>query len=160
IVYCDFLAMYPSVNCLLNLWGFVTARNIRIVDHCQDEIVEWLGRISTDDLFEQPTWKHLTAFVRLLPHPHILPTLAKYNPATNDWQVAVNHLYAENKDDALWFSLPDVVASFLLTGRIPKIVDAFRLEAHGVLAGLKPTKLRGVIEVDPRRHDFFQVVIE
>ena len=91
-----------------------------------------------------------------------LPSRGRYSAASNDWQVAVNHLYADSNDpkQALWFSLPDVVASVLLTGRIPKIVDAFRIEPHGPLQGMKPTKLRGTIEVDPPRQDFFKVVIE
>jgi hypothetical protein len=160
VVYTDFLSMYPTVNSLLGLWSFVVANNIKIVDHCHDEITEFLSRLSFDDLFEQQTWKHLAAFVRVLPNGDVVPTRARYNPATNDWQVAVNHLYADKEEDALWFSLPDVVGSYLLTGRIPKIVDAFRLEARGVLAGLKPTKLRGAIDVDPRHQDFFKVVIE
>jgi hypothetical protein len=160
VVYTDFLSMYPTVNSLLGLWPFVVARNIKIVDHCQAEIIEFLRRLSIDDLFEQQTWKNLTAFVRVLPYGDVLPTRAKYNPATNDWQVAVNHLYFDREEDALWYSLPDVVASLLLTGHIPKIVDAFRLEARGVLPGLKPTKLRGAIDIDPRHQDFFKVVIE
>jgi hypothetical protein len=45
-------------------------------------------------------------------------------------------------------------------GRIPKIVDAFRIEARGKLTGLRPTKLRGKIDVDPGEQDFFRVAIE
>jgi len=59
-----------------------------------------------------------------------------------------------------WYSLPDVAASVLLTGRIPKIVDAFFLQPNGKLNTLKPTKLRGTIDVDPSRQDFFRAVIE
>ncbi len=82
--------------------------------------------------------------------------------ASHDWQVAVNHLYAgdHQANKALWFSLPDVVASVLLTGRIPKIIDEFRLQSRGTLDGLQPTKLRGAIEIDSRNQDFFRVVIE
>ncbi len=76
--------------------------------------------------------------------------------------MAVNHLYADQNDptQALWFSLPDVVASVLLTRRIPNIVDAFRIEARGQLKGLKSCKLRSVVNVNPRKQDFFRVVIE
>src|SRR5262249_51106132 len=48
----------------------------------------------------------------------------------------------------------------ILTGRIPKIVNAFRLEPVGKLPTLKPVKLRGVVEIDPRDQDFFKTVIE
>jgi hypothetical protein len=161
VVYVDFLSMYPTVNSLMNLWQFVIARKITIVDHRQQEISDFLQRISVDSLFQPDTWKHLTAFVRVIPDGDILPTRAQYSTISHDWQVALNHLYASGPEDALWFSLPDLVASVLLTGRIPTIVDAFRIElSGGMLKDLKPARLQGGIEIDPRKDDFFKAVIE
>lgn len=162
VVYTDFLSMYPTVNSLMNLWSFVIARKIKIIEHCQTEIEEFLANVTAGDIFTPATWKQMTAFVRVIPNGDILPSRAKYNPETNDWQVAVNHLYAQtdDPDDALWFSLPDIVASRILTGRVPKVIDAFRIKPDGTLRGLKATKLRGVVEVDPRKRDFFRIVIE
>lgn len=161
VVYTDFLSMYPTVNRLMGLWRFVTASEIRVVEHCQAETQAFLSRLTADDLFKPETWKHLTGFARIIPDSDILPTRGKYGVETNDWQVGINHLYADDDPhNALWFSLPDVVVSVLLTGRVPKIVDAFRIEPCGTLADLKSTKLRGAIEVDPRHQDFFKVVIE
>jgi hypothetical protein len=162
VVYTDFLSMYPTVNSLMNLWSLVIARKIRVVEHCQEDIQEFLAKLQEDDLFNPATWKHLTAFVRVIPNGDVLPSRGKYNPETNDWQVAVNYLYgkSDSLDDALWFSLPDIIASKLLTGRIPKIVDAFRIEPVGHLAGLKRIKLRNAVEVHPRKQDFFTAVIE
>jgi hypothetical protein len=163
VVYTDFLSMYPTVNSLMGLWKFVTAKKIIVIEHCQSEIETFLRQVTVDRLFEQDFWKGLTAFVQIIPSGDVLPSRGRYNAQSNDWQVAVNHLYAgsDNPDDALWYSLPDVVASVLLNkGRIPKIVDAFRIEPRGKLRGLKFTKLRGQIEVDPREQDFFKVVIE
>jgi hypothetical protein len=92
---------------------------------------------------------------------HILPSRGKYSSASNDWQVGVDHIYSDSANPtALWYSLPDVVASVILTGNVPKIVDAFRLKAVGKTHGLNPVSLRGNIQVDPRREDFFRVVIE
>jgi len=48
----------------------------------------------------------------------------------------------------------------ILTGRVPKVIDAFRIEARGISAELKPIALRGMIAVDPKAEDFFKVVIE
>jgi hypothetical protein len=164
VAYTDFLSMYPTVNSLMNLWRFVTAREIRIVEHCQQEIIAFLQRLTASpaDLFNPETWRQLTAFVRVVPDGDILPSRGRYNAESNDWQVAVNHLYADRNDSsqALWFSLPDVAASVLLTGRIPNIVDAFRIKARGRLNGLKSCMLRGVVRVNPRTQDFFRVVIE
>jgi hypothetical protein len=164
VVYIDFLSMYPTVNSLMDLWRFVTARKITVVEHCQHEIEPFLQQLTANprDLFKPDTWKQLTAFVQLIPTGDILPSRGRYNRETNDWQVAVNHIYADPNDStqAIWFSLPDVAASVLLSGRMPNIVDAFRIEAHEQLKELEPCKLRGVVDVDPRKQDFFRVVIE
>jgi hypothetical protein len=121
-----------------------------------------LHKLTPDRLFEQKTWKELTAFVQIIPDGDILPSRGQYNPETKDWQVAIKHLYAKSDDakQALWFSLPDIAASVLLTKRVPEIVNGFRLKVAGQLEGLTPTKLRGMIDVDPAREDSFRVVIE
>jgi hypothetical protein len=157
VVFTDFLSMYPTVNSLMNLWSFVIARRINVIEHCQDRVDKFLRSLNPSDFFKPAIWKELTAFVKIIPDGDILPSRAKYSSTSNDWQVAVNHLYSK---EALWFSLPDVAASVLLTGEVPKIIDAFRIEAEGRIANLESTKLRGVIKIDPRKEDFFRVVIE
>ncbi len=160
IVYTDFRSMYPTVNSLMGLWQFVTAREIKVVEHCRSEIEDFLRGLTADKLFVRDTWKDLTGFVRLVPDGDILPVRGKYSKESNDWQVGINHLYADS-NNALWFSLPDVAASVILTGQVPKIVDAFRIVPNGTLRGLaRKVKLRGTITVDPRKQDFFKVVIE
>jgi hypothetical protein len=162
VVYVDFLSMYPTVNSLMGLWRFVIARDIRVIKHRAAEVERFLRTMTPDRLFAPSTWKRLNGFVRIIPNGDILPSRARYSAESNDWQVALNHLYAanDNPDDALWFSLPDVVASVLLTGKVPKIVDAFYIEPRGIQKGLKPVKLQGGITVDPCRQDFFKTVIE
>ena len=160
VVYTDFLSMYPTVNSLMGVWQFVIAKEIKVRNHCQEEITSWLESISSDDLFNPDTWKKLTAFVRVLPQGDVLPSRGRYNLTTNDWQVAINQLRSDTAEDALWFALADVAAAVILTGKVPRILDAFTLEAHGILPGLQPTKLRRSIEVDPRHQDFFKLVIE
>ena len=101
----------------------------------------------------------MNGFVKVVPNGDVLPIRSKFSSASNDWQVGINHVYAK-KEDALWYSIPDVVASILSTGRVPEIVDAFLIEPSGVLFELIPTKLRGMVEVDPEHNDFFKVVVE
>jgi hypothetical protein len=162
VVYTDFLSMYPTVNSLMNLWDFVTAEEVVVEEHCAESIHDWLAQLNPQLLFQQQTWKELPAFVQVIPNGDILPSRGRYNPETNDWQVGINHLYAgeAQQNQALWFSLPDVAASVLLTGRMPKILDAFRLMPKGKLKELTRTKLRGMIDVDPAEEDFFRVVIQ
>ena len=154
--------MYPTVNSLMGLWKFVIANEILVARDCKSEIEGFLGRLSPDRLFRPETWKRLPGFVKVIPNGDILPSRAKYNSATNDWQVAVNHVYAEesNPNHGLWYSLPDVAASVLHTGRVPKVVDAFRIRPSGIISSLKSTALRGAVVIDPRRQDFFKIVIE
>jgi hypothetical protein len=161
VVYTDFLSMYPTVNSLMGLWRFVTAERIA-VEECRDDVDTFLRGLRPAHLFNPETWHKLTAFVRVVSDGDTLPTRSPY-AETHDWQVAVSHLYgseANAEKHALWFSLPDVVASVLLTGRVPRIVDAFRIVAHGQLTTLTQTSLRSVIDIDPRRQDFFRVVVE
>jgi hypothetical protein len=162
IVYVDFLSMYPTVNALMDLWRFVIAREITVVEHCQTEIEDFLNGLKANDLFTSGTWKRLPAFVRVIPSGDILPSRGKYSVDSNDWQVAINYLYSRSDkvEDGLWFSLPDVVASKILTGSVPKIVDAFRIQPSGPMPELQPIKLRGMVEVDPIKKDFFKEVIE
>jgi hypothetical protein len=161
VEYVDFLSMYPTVNGLMDLPRFLIARRVRI-RRCRDEIQTFLGRLTPEKLFHPRTWKELPAFVKVVPDGDLLPSRAKYSAASNDWQVAVNHLYASDNapSEGLWFSAPDVAASVLLTRRIPKIVDAFKLVPVGKLTTLKPVRLGGRVAVDPRTQDLFRTVIE
>jgi hypothetical protein len=162
VVYTDFLSMYPTVNSLMGLWQFVIAREISVKENCKNEIASFLQTLTAADLFDAAAWGQMTGFVKIVPNGDILPSRGKYNVETNDYQVAVNYLYAADADAAngMWWSLPDVVASVIETGRIPHIVDAFRIVPRGTADGLKPTALRGVVSIDPQLQDFFKVVIE
>jgi hypothetical protein len=159
VVYTDFLSMYSTVNSLMSLWRFVIAHEIRIVQHCNQKVNTFLRGLSPDALFEPKNWQHMTGFVKVVPNGDILPIRSKYSAANNDWQVGINHVYAK-EEDALWYSIPDVVASLLLTGRVPEIVDAFLIEPYRKLPSLTSTKLRGMVEVDPAHDDFFRVIVE
>jgi hypothetical protein len=158
VVYTDFLSMYSTVNSLMGLWRFVIAHEIRVVEHSKDQVEAFLRKLTPDILFDPETWTRMNGFVKVVPNGDVLPVRSKYSAASNDWQVGLNHVYA--KQDALWYSIPDVVASILSTGRVPEIADAFLIKPSGVLLELIPTKLRGIVEVDPECDDFFRLIVE
>src|SRR5208283_2669354 len=162
VVYTDFRSMYPTVNSLMGLWRFVIAKKIKVIPGCKREIRDFLSEISSSVLFKPSTWSRLHGFVRIVPDKDLLPSRSKYSLESNDWQVALNYLSAmdDNPNNALWFSLPDVAASVLLTGKLPKIIDAYRIESLDLLDDLEPIKLRSTIDVDPKNQDFFKIVIE
>ena len=131
VVYTDFLSMYPTVNSLMGLWSYLTAETIEILPGDVAETVDFLRTITPETLFDPQTWTRLPAFARVIPDGDILPTRATYSRESNDYQVALNHLYAKSDDpkDGLWYALPDLAASVLLTGRVPRVVDAFAIRA-------------------------------
>src|SRR5207244_3906586 len=48
----------------------------------------------------------------------------------------------------------------ILTAENVLLEKAIRIVTHGQQKGLKPTNLRGMVEVDPRKHDLFRVMVE
>jgi hypothetical protein len=160
VVYTDFMSQYSTVNVLMGLWRFVTAGEIVVVEDAREELAVLLRGVTPEWVLDQANWKRLAGFARIIPDGDVLPLRAKYGG--NDWQIGVNYVYAGSDDpgDALWYSWPDLVASVLLTGRQPRIVEAFKIEPVGTMDGLKPVAFRGQVPIDPRTQDFFKAVIE
>ena len=154
VVYVDFLSMYPTVNSLLGLWPFITAERIEVVD-ATAEVQALLDDVTLDDGFDPLFWPGLTFFAQIVPEGDVLPVRAEYDGSS--FTIGVNPLTA---DRPLWYAGPDLVASTLLTGKAPKVVQAFKLVPHGTLSTLRPVNLAGVIPIDPRADDFFRFVIE
>ena len=160
IVYTDFLSMYPTVNTLMGLWSYVVAEKIEVVPNVIAATEHFLRTVTPETLFDPKAWTQLAVFARVIPDGDILPTRAQYSAESNDYQVAINHLYAGDDKEGVWYALPDLAASVLLTGRVPNVVDAFRIVPKGQLPTLRPVTLRGAVKIDPRRQDFFKTVIE
>jgi hypothetical protein len=156
VVYTDFVSMYPTVNALLGNWSLLTAREIRVVD-ATEEVRDFLNGVELEDCFRPETWQQLQAFVKVRADGEIYPVRVTYDPHGQSWQIGSNPLKSA---DPLWFALPDVVTAKLLSHRTPEVVEAFRLVADGQQKGLRETKLRGLVSVDPRSQDFFRHVIE
>jgi hypothetical protein len=160
VCYVDFLSQYSTVNVLMGLWRFVTASEIRVVEDAREELAALLAEVTPDWVLDPANWKRLTGYARIIPDGDIVPLRAKYGG--NDWQIGVNcaHASTDDPDDALWYSWPDLVASVLLTGKQPRVTEAFKIEAVGTMDGLTPVTFRGQVPIDPRTQDFFKVVIE
>jgi hypothetical protein len=160
VVYTDFLSQYSTVNVLMGLWQFVTAREIRVIEDRREELAALLRGVTPEWVLDPSNWKHLAGFARIIPDGDVLPLRAKYRG--NSWQIGINYVHAGSDDpnDGLWYAWPDLVASVLLTGKVPHILEAFRLAPIGKAKGLKKLAFRGQVPIDPRSQDFFQAVIE
>ncbi len=71
----------------------------------------------------------------------------------------MNYLTSEKP---LWFTLADVIASKLLSGKVPKIIEAITFSPKEPQSGLKIVKIAGNPDyrVDPANDDFFKSLID
>ena len=155
VVYVDFKSMYPTVCALMEVWKLLTARTIRPVD-ATDDVQQLLGEIDAEACFDPSTWTQFVGVAQIVPDGDVLPARARYG-AGPSWQIGVNPLTSQQP---MWFTIPDLIASKLLTGRTPKILRAIRFAGDGQIADLRPVDLLGATRVDPTERDFFRTVIE
>jgi hypothetical protein len=157
VVYTDFTSQYPTVNTLLGLWRVLTAKKVRVRDATR-KTRALLKSLTVDRLLDPKLWPKLAFFALIQPQGDVLPVRAVYGEdrASGDTNIGLNPLTSEKP---LWFAGPDIVASVLLTGKVPKIIRAIRFQPIGIQHGMKPVEL-GEGEIDPRRDDFFRMVIE
>jgi hypothetical protein len=154
VVYVDFMSQYPTVNSLMGLWRFLTAEQLIAVDATK-EASELLKTLTLEKTLSPKLWERLPFFALIQPSEDIVPVRTRYNEKNSN--IGVDPL-TSNKP--IWYAGPDIVASVLLTGKVPQILKAVRVIPKGTQAGLKPIALRGAIDIDPMSQDFFRAVIE
>jgi hypothetical protein len=151
--------MYPTVCTLMQLWPFFIASGMTWRSAKRD-VTKFLREITLADLQRPDTWRHLTTLVRVQPQADIFPARAKYGFGQDaHYTIGLNFLTA---DESLWFTLADCIASKLLTGKSPKIIEAVRFEPKSPQTNLRPILIAGNPEyrIDPVNDDFFRRIIE
>ncbi|ATY85835.1 hypothetical protein CVV65_13605 [Kyrpidia spormannii] len=153
----DVQSMYPSVFVLQGLWDFVTADKIRY-EQCGEEVARWLETLTLDEMLKKETFKRLNVICEVIPAGHWLPTKADYGG--NSFNIGINYL--DLGGVSKWFTLADLVACKLKTGKVPKILRAYRFIPEGKQETLRPVALLGNPDllIDPAKDDFFKTVIE
>ena len=157
VMYCDFLSMYPTVCTLMNLWEFITANGIDEKDVAA-EIRDKLNKVKAEDLLQPDYWNGLQVLVQIIPDGDILPVRAQYGH-DDIFTIGVNKLtYGE----PLWYTLADCIASKLLSGKTPNIVQAISFIPRGKQEKLKPVKIFGNPDycVNPKEMSFFKRLID
>jgi hypothetical protein len=156
VLYCDFLSMYPTVCTLMGLWRFVIAQGMDWTTST-DRVRSLLETVSLDDLKRPEFWPLLTTIVRVAPQADIFPVRTKYDGQSQT--IGLNRL---TSDKPLWFTLADVIASKLLSGKVPSIVEAITFSPKGPQSGLRAVMIAGNPDylVDPANDDFFKRLID
>jgi hypothetical protein len=150
----DFMSQYPTVNELLGNWRVLTAKNVTFPDATK-EVRRLLSQITRERCFDRKLWHRFKFFGLVRPDNDILPVRTMYNGTTQN--IGINYLTSK---EPIWFAGPDIIASILLTGRIPRVEKAIHVLAQDKQAGLTSTSLRGMVKGDAKRHSFFKHVIE
>lgn len=156
VILCDFLSMYPTVCTLMGLWRFVTATGIKRRRATQ-KTRQFLSKVTLADLQSPDVWQNLVVLVKVQPDDDIFPVRAAYGGDTIA-TIGANYL----RSSSLWFTLADCIASKLLTGKAPKIVEAVSFEPGPMQPDLRSINVSGnpQYRVDPVETDFFRRVIE
>lgn len=157
VILCDFLSMYPTVCTLMGLWKFVTAQGMTWRDSTATT-KQWLATIVLADLKTPQKWLELTTLVRVQAKEDIFPVRASYGDSDHT-TIAANYLTA---DIGLWFTLADCVASKLLTGKVPEVLEAVTFAPKEPQTGLQAINISGNSNyaVNPATDDFYKRIIE
>ncbi len=150
----DFLSMYPTVCTLQNLWKFVIAKRIEY-HKATRKITNFINGFSLKDIQDKENWTKLQGIVLVEPDSDVLPLRARYG-SKNVWNIGTSHVTSKTP---LWYSISDVLASKLYTGKTPKILKAFWFVPVGIQQGLKTIDIHG-IKINPYTQDLFKELIE
>jgi hypothetical protein len=156
VVPVDLTSEYPSVDALLGIWDVLTAARLTTEDATKD-VRALLTNVTLDKLFHRASWKQFKFYARIMPEGDILPVRSVYGGKSGTCNIGLNAL---NWKQSTWIAGPDLIASVLLSGHTPNVLEAFRIVPHGKQRGLRPIELRSAILVNPRKEDFFTRVIE
>lgn len=160
VIYTDFKSQYPTVNALMGLQDLLLAERIEVRQGAEVAagVRAWLALVvanGPDELHTSAAWRRLRCLVKVRPDGDLLPVRARYGPEGTN--IGLNYLTGL----PVWYTLADVVASTLLTGKAPEVLEAIELVPIGRVE-TRPLDLFG----DPRYHmdlnkrDLFTGVID
>jgi hypothetical protein len=156
VIYTDFKSMYPTVNSLMGLWKFVKADGFEWHDVTQ-EAQHFLERIERDDFQNPANWTKLHTIVQVKADKDVFPVRAKYDAKINT--IGLNYLSSQKP---LWYTLADVIAAKLLTGKAPVILKAIGFKPAKPQCGLKEVCLFGdkAFAIHPLKDDAFKRFVD
>lgn len=156
VSYIDFTSMYPSIYSLLGMDRFLKAKKIIFKD-TTIETQNILESIHIEDISKKETWSCLTTICKIVPDNDILPVRSQYG-TKNTTNIGTN--YVKSTDNtSLWYSLPDLIASKMLSGKTPKILEAITFEPQGIQDELQEIAILKGISIKPE-DDFIKKLIE
>jgi len=158
IAYCDFKSQYPTVNALLNLQELLLAEYIT-VKHNTAAVQRFLDQVQLQDLQRPEVWKKLRVLVKFAPNGDVVPN--KFKTVDDETGDKVNgYAVCYTNGPASWYAVSDAIASKLLTGKAPTLIDAVCMYPSGQV-DTQRLNLFGdeKYSIDLSQQDFFTEVI-
>ena len=158
VIHTDFTSQYPTVNALLGNWNVLTSSSVRFVDY-RAKARTLLSTAELNGAFDRKFWKQLSFFALVKPKGDILPVRTVYDNGRNKrtQNIGLNYL---SSNTPIWYAGPDLIASKILTGKAPRILQAIQLIPGNPQKSVKATNLGGMVEIKPLEEDFYCKVIE
>lgn len=158
VVVADVTSMYPTVFILLHLQQVLASKSLWIRDATEDT-QRIIDGISLSDLERPETWQKLNRLVLVEPYGDMLPVrwrepLPGEDPS-GPFTIAISPYTCRRP---CWYTLADVIAAKIRSGRIPKVLRAIEVIGHGQKR-LTPVSLRKSFRVDPN-NEIFKTIVE
>ena len=164
----DFASQYPTAYVLQGLWRFQIAQTLRWHEEDPQLAQAIVDRVNVDDVLDPATWGELHRLVLVQPGGDALPTRARYQQRRRRagkrqssvlWNVGISLRVG---GPSQWWTLSDVVASKLETGRAPVILRSILFEAGPPQARLRLLDVAGdpAYRVEPYEDDAIQRLVE
>jgi len=151
----DFKSMYPTLFVLMDLWKYLVAERIEYYDST-DETKNLLSKIDLNSLTDPSLYPKLVTIVQILPEDDSLPVRAHYGEDKSVYNIGVNYLTSRVPP---WYTLADVIASKLLTGKVPKILQAITFRVVGIQNNLQAVQIPGGLTL-PAGDDLIRALTE
>ena len=153
VVAVDFSSQYPVVAHLLGLWGLVTSARLSAAD-ATEEVRELLERASLAQVLDPALWPQLAGFALVEPEGDWLPRRAYFSGSADLPRTSLGPTWGRPG----WWALPDLVAAKVATGKVPKVITAWRLVGEGRQA-LRVVRLGGKLRFDPLAEDWWLATV-
>lgn len=148
----DIFSTYPLQWVLQNLTLLLTANEIVVEE--DKSIQDFVKNIELKDLNNKDIWRQFSGIALVETDDDIFPLRAKYGDKVVP-NISFNHI----KGKTLWYAYPDVIASFLLTKKVPRIIKAYKFLPKNSQTELIPAKLFDNF-IDLTKTDFIKMLIE
>ena len=156
--YLDFTSMYPTVYSLLGMDGLLKAAKITFRDETASS-QGFLDSIALREINNKETWQDplMLTICKVVPDNDILPVRSHYG-SKQTYNIGVNKVNSVD-GTAVWYTMADLIASKLLSGKSPKIIESISFKPEVDQDGLKEIEVLEGIRVTPKE-DFIQKLIE